>query len=87
MTKAVRNIPLKSNIYAGLTIVISRTYSDLSMKILDNIVANLQTDICAGNFTQVLNSLNYLSETMNQSFLNSLNYMNLLDDLLQAAEK
>ena len=78
LTKAVRNIPLKAHIYAGLTVSISRTYPELAIKILENIIANVQTDLCAGNFVQVLNSLNYLSEAMNVSFLNSLNYMNLL---------
>jgi hypothetical protein len=49
-------------------------------------VGTLHTCLTAGNFSETLNCLNYLSETMNVSFLNSLNYMNLLEDLLLAAE-
>ena len=78
LTQAVRNIPLKAHIYAGLTVAISKSYPELAIKILENIIASLQTDLCSGSFIQVLNSLNYLSESMNISFLNSLNYMNLL---------
>jgi hypothetical protein len=87
MTKAVRGIPLKGHLYAGLTISIAKQYAELATKILESIIATLQTDLCAGNYHEVLNSLNYLSESMNVSFLNSLNYMNLLEDLLQAADK
>lgn len=87
MTKVVSRIPLKSHIYAGLTVSIAKGYPDLAGKILESVVGTLHTCLTVGNFKDTLNCLNYLSETMNVSFLNSLNYMNLLEDLLLAAEK
>lgn len=81
----MRGIPLKSHLYAGLTVAIAKGYPELAGKILESVVGTLQTDLTGGKFSETLNSLNYLSETMNVSFLNSLNYMNLLEDLLQAA--
>lgn len=82
MTKVVSRIPLKSHLYAGLTVEIARGYPDLAAKILESVVSTLHTCLMIGNFKDTLNCLNYLSETMNVSFLNSLNYMNLLEDLL-----
>lgn len=48
---------------------------------------HIQTDLNLCKFTETLNSINFLSETMNISFFNSLTLMNLFEDILNAIEK
>lgn len=83
----IRGIPLKAHFYAALTAAISRQHAELSNKIIESVLLSLQTDLAAAKFNEALNSLNFLSEAMNISFFNSLALMNLLEDVLAAAER
>jgi hypothetical protein len=74
-------------LYAGLTAAISRSQDELSSKILEAVLNNLQTDLNSSKSNEVINTINYLSELMNISLLNSLSFLNILEDILNIAEK
>ena len=85
--KCLRCIPLKSHLYAALTADISRSVPALAQQIFEVAISGLETDLNQGQFTNALNTLNFLSESMNVLLFNSLTLVDLLSDLLTAVEK
>lgn len=85
--KVVRGVPLKAHFYAALTAAISKQHLDLSNKIIEGVLQHLQNDLNSSKFSEGLNSINFLSETMNISFFNSLTLLNLFEDILVSIEK
>jgi len=78
MLKVIRGVPLKSHFYASLTVSISRQHAELANRIIESVLSSVQFDLNTAKFNEALNSLNFLSESMNVSFFNSLALMNLL---------
>lgn len=71
-------IPLKQHIYAGLVPYIYKYNQDLAIRIIDGVINDLQENIKCLNLYKSINLVIFLSELMNISFINSLNFLNLL---------
>ena len=53
---------------------------------MNDVVSSLQNDIAKMQLYECVNSVIYLAELMNLSFLNSLSFFNIVDDLVAAIE-
>ena len=79
-------MPLKQHIYAGLIAKIQTVNKELATHVVQQSVQSLQEDLNNMKMYESVNSLLFLSELMNLSFLNSLSFFNLVDDLVAAIE-
>lgn len=72
--------------YAGLTAKISLANKDLANQIIQTTINDLETTLSDFEFYPAINIITYLSELMNIMLLNSLTFVNLLEDILDMVE-